>query len=72
MPDLTPKQAADALDLSERTVRRRLAIYRQVCAGRKVSARLKALAIPYRLRLGVPYRIPAEVVDELRSVEAIA
>jgi len=70
--DFTVKTAPAALGLSERTVRRRLGYYRDMQAGRRLKAWQRALAIPYRHRLGYPYRIPAEVIDALRRVEAVA
>ena len=69
--DFTPKECAEATGLSERTVRRRLHLYRRALAGDQVTVAELALAIPYRIRLGVPYRIPAEVVDALQRVETI-
>lgn len=70
--DATPKQAAEVLGISERTVRRRLAIYRLIVSGKRVAARDRALAIPYRHRLGVPYQIPAECLEAIRRVEVVA
>lgn len=69
---LSPKEAAAVLGISERTVRRRLSIYREIVAGKRVRAVDRRLAIPYRHRLGVPYQIPAETVEQIRSVEAVA
>ena len=61
--DISPKQFATATGLSERTVRRRIGYFRRIVAGKTVPVRLRSLAIPYRFRLGIPYRIPAEVLS---------
>ena len=60
--DLSPKQFAAATGLSLRTVLRRLGYFTRIVTGKPVPARLRLLAIPYRFRLGIPYRIPAEVL----------
>lgn len=71
--DLSPKELASATGLSERTIRRRLALYRRAVVDHApVPVATLRLAIPYRHRLGVPYRIPAEVAELLRRAEAIA
>lgn len=60
--DLSVKEFATATGLSEKTVRRRVRLFERAATGEPIPLNRLPLAIPFRVRLGRPYRIPAEIL----------